>query len=201
MLADAVFSVEKFTFVVAGMICLFGAFGVVVARRPVHSALCLVATLFGVAVLFVVQGAYFLAAIQVIVYAGAIVILIMFVMMLLGIDEVETFIKESDPIGLVVAAVLGAGFAALAVTVAFTNHSQLTGQPSAQGALDAAGASDIETIGKALFTDYLFAFEITSVLLTIAVIGAVVLARRIRNEPIDLDEFESAPETGDEVEV
>src|SRR5687767_16021369 len=80
---------DVFVFVVAGAIVLAGAFGVVLMRNPVHSALSLVMTLFGVAVLFVAQEAHFLAAVQVIVYAGAIVVLFLFVIMLLGVDREE----------------------------------------------------------------------------------------------------------------
>ena len=75
--------------IIAGLICICGAIGVIGFRNPVHNALSLVATLFGVAVIFIAQGAYFLAAIQVIVYAGAIVVVFLFVIMLLGVDKVE----------------------------------------------------------------------------------------------------------------
>jgi NADH-quinone oxidoreductase subunit J len=88
--------VEMFTFLVTGAICLAGALGVVLLRNPVHNALSLIATLFGVAVLFISQEAYFLAAIQVIVYAGAIVILFLFVIMLLGVDKAEAL--DTEPI-------------------------------------------------------------------------------------------------------
>ena len=88
---------ELFVFVVAAAIILCGAVGVIVSANPVHSALCLVATLFGVAVLFVEQDAHFLAAVQVIVYAGAIVVLFLFVIMLLGVDTSEDLATE--PLG------------------------------------------------------------------------------------------------------
>ena len=81
-------------FAVAAAIVLAGAIGVVVARNPVHSALMLVMTLFGVAVLFVLQQASFLAAVQVIVYAGAIVVLFLFVIMFLGVDREENIADE-----------------------------------------------------------------------------------------------------------
>ncbi len=86
--------VEMFTFLVTGAICLGGALGVVLLRNPVHNALSLVATLFGVAVLFIAQEAYFLAAVQVIVYAGAIVVLFLFVIMLLGVDRSQQLGRE-----------------------------------------------------------------------------------------------------------
>ena len=82
------------TFTVAAIVVLVGAVGVVFSRNPVHAALSLVATLFGVAVLFVAQEAHLLAAVQVIVYTGAIVVLILFVLMLLGVDRVEDLRTE-----------------------------------------------------------------------------------------------------------
>src|SRR3954463_16828505 len=87
---------ELFVFVVSAVIILSGAVGVIISRNPVHSALALVTTLFGIAVLFVEQGAHFLAAVQVIVYAGAIVVLFLFVIMLLGVDQQENI--DADPL-------------------------------------------------------------------------------------------------------
>src|ERR671933_64345 len=81
-------------FVVAALATLTGALGVVLSANPVHSALSLVMTLFAIAVLFVAQGAHFLAAVQVIVYAGAIVVLFLFVIMLLGVDRSEDLDTE-----------------------------------------------------------------------------------------------------------
>ena len=78
--------VDALVFFIAAGVCLTGALGVILARNPVHSALMLVMTLFGIAVQFVAQEAHFLAAVQVIVYAGAIVVLFLFVIMLLGVD-------------------------------------------------------------------------------------------------------------------
>ncbi|MSW99647.1 MAG: hypothetical protein F2694_07500 [Actinobacteria bacterium] len=176
-----------FTFLLTAAICLAGSAGVVLLRNPVHNALSLVATLFGVAVLFIQQGAYFLAAIQVIVYAGAIVILFLFVIMLLGVDRAEGF--DRDPI-------LGQRPAAIAVAVAILGlsltallsvGSRVTGQASTLAAIDGS-EPNINALAKVLFTDYVFAFEITSVLLTVAVVGAVVLSRKA-GPAIDLGEF------------
>ncbi len=183
--------VEMFTFLVSAAICLGGALGVVLLRNTVHNALSLIATLFGIAVLFMSLGAYFLAAVQVIVYAGAIVVLFLFVIMLLGVDKLERFQRDAivgqRPAALAVAlAVLG-----LSVTALLSVGSQATGRSATLATPDAATA-DINSLAKVLFTDYVFALEITSVLLTIAVVGAVVLARR-SGAPIDLDEFPDGP--------
>lgn len=178
--------VEMFTFLVTGAICLAGALGVVLFRNPVHNALSLIATLFGVAVLFIAQEAYFLAAIQVIVYAGAIVILFLFVIMLLGVDKAERI--DTEPIlGQRPAAVLtGIAILGLSLTALLSSAARITGEQSVMAALDPG--DDIGLLGRTLFTDYIFAVEITAVLLTVAVVGAVVLARRAA-APIDLDEF------------
>src|SRR5215213_10048484 len=95
---------------------LAGAVGVIVRSHPVHAALSLVLTLFGVAVLFVAQNAHFLAAVQVIVYAGAIVVLFLFVIMLLGVDQAENL--DVDPLGGQRPAAAAAGMGILGVALA-----------------------------------------------------------------------------------
>jgi NADH-quinone oxidoreductase subunit J len=179
--------VEMFTFLLTAAICLAGSAGVVLLRNPVHNALSLVATLFGVAVLFIQQGAYFLAAIQVIVYAGAIVILFLFVIMLLGVDKAEGL--DRDPILGQRPAAIAAGVAilGLSLTALLSVGSRVTGQASTLAAIDGS-EPNINALAKVLFTDYVFAFEITSVLLTVAVVGAVVLSRKA-GPAIDVAEF------------
>jgi NADH-quinone oxidoreductase subunit J len=175
--------VETVVFAVAAVVILVGALGVVFARNSVHSALMLVMTLFGVAVVFVAQGAHFLAAVQVIVYAGAIVVLFLFVIMLLGVDTAENLATEplaGQRPAAGVFAVLTVGLLAL---LGIRAVQVTTGARSVTGSLD-DGRPNIEVLGEALFTDYLFAFEVTSVLLVIAVVGAVVMARRPRREPV-----------------
>ena len=168
---------EFVVFVVSAVIVLGGALGVILGRNPVHSALSLVATLFGVAVLLIAQEAHFLAAVQVIVYAGAIVVLFLFVIMLLGVDQVEDL--SVDPlVGQRFAAVV-VGLATLGLTGAavWRASTTLTGERSALAAPDDA-TPNITQLARLLFTDYVFAFEATAILLTVAVVGAVVLARR-----------------------
>ncbi len=173
--------VDFITFAIAAVIVLAGAFGVVFSRNPVHSALSLVMTLFGVAVLFVEQHAHFLAAVQVIVYAGAIVVLFLFVIMLLGVDREENV--EVEPLGPVQRwAGLLIPLAALFVLLFLVGvNDWATGTPSARGAASGpatSGASNVDLLGRSLFTGFLLPFEVTGVLLVIAVVGAVVLARR-----------------------
>ena len=184
--------VDVVVFVLASIIVLGGALGVVVMRNPVHCALSLVASFFGIAVLFVDLDAHFLAAVQVIVYAGAIVVLFLFVLMLLGVDKVEDLSIEplgaQRPVAIVAAvAVAGAVLAAFFLTDDETG-SVVTGTPSLTGSL--TGDLNVRLLGEKLFTDYLFAFEITSVLLVIAVVGAVVLARTPRATKEELEELE-----------
>jgi len=180
--------VEMLTFLLAGAICLFGALGVVLLRNPVHNALSLVATLFGVAVLFIAEGAHFLAAIQVIVYAGAIVVLFLFVIMLLGVDRASAEGAERVPGQRPIAIAAGLAILGLSLTAILAATERATGTPSVVGPLD-DGLADINRLGRVLFTDYIFAVEITAALLTVSVVGAVMLARRSKDEPIDLDEF------------
>ncbi len=161
-------------FVVAAVAMLTGALGVVLATHPVHSALMLVLTLFGAAVLFVAQQAHFLAAVQIIVYAGAIVVLFLFVIMLLGVDRSENLSREPLPGQRTVALLAGVGVLAGIFLLARTTWA--SGAHSVAGAASGEG-SNIEKLARSLFTRYLLAFETTSVLLVIAVIGAVVLAR------------------------
>ena len=167
---------ETFVFLVAGAIVLCGALGVVLSKNPVHSALSLVATLFGVAVLFVAQEANFLAAVQVIVYAGAIVVLFLFVIMLLGVDRTEDVSVEPLVGQRAAALTVGIMVFALPVLALASTEWQATGRRSNVGSL--ADRPDVESIGEVVFTRYLLAFELTSVLLVIAVVGAVMLARR-----------------------
>ena len=165
---------EIAVFAVAAVICVVGAAGVILNRNPVHSALCLVATLFGVAVLFIAQEAHFLAAVQVIVYAGAIVVLFLFVIMLLGVDRAENLADEplvgQRPAAIVVGLLLGG---VLAGTLA---AATITGLQSAGAKVELdEDTPNVTQIGRLLFTDYLFAFEVTSALLITAALGAMVL--------------------------
>jgi NADH-quinone oxidoreductase subunit J len=166
---------EWVVFAIAALGAIVAAVGVVTQRNPVHAALSLVGTLFAVAVLFVLQEAHFLAAVQIIVYAGAIVVLFLFVIMLLGVDRHEE-LDEPLPFQRWIAAAVGVG--ALALVGVLLGRGNDTRAPSqGRGALGAP-ADNVHNVGVSLFSDYLWAFEITSVLLVIAVVGAVVLVRR-----------------------
>ena len=178
---------DETVFLVSALVILVGSVGVVASRNPVHSALFLVQTLFGVAVLFVLQDAHFLAAVQVIVYAGAIVILFLFVIMLLGVDRAESLDVEPIAGQRPLAVVIGAAVTGIILTVVLVATDTVTGARSTdiERALD-NGRSDVERLGRVLFTDHAFAFEATAALLTIAVVGAVVLTRKVTGEVADI---------------
>jgi NADH-quinone oxidoreductase subunit J len=175
---------DVLVFAASAAVILVGALGVVTSRNPVHAALSLVMTLFGVAVLFIEQQADFLAAVQIIVYAGAIVVLFLFVIMFLGVDRREDVVAEplkgQRPLAYVMLAITLAGVIAMAATSHWvTGAHQVVGP--IQGHITSNGSSpsgEVAQLGKQLFTTYLFAFEATAALLVIAVVGAVVLARR-----------------------
>jgi NADH-quinone oxidoreductase subunit J len=171
---------EAVIFFIGAAIILVGAVGVIAASNPVHSALLLVQTLFGVAVLFVNLEAHFLAAVQVIVYAGAIVILFLFVIMLLGVDRAEELGVEPIAGQRPLAAIAWAGTLGMLLTVVLVTVDGLTGAQSSTGEL--GDGPDVNKLGEFLFTKYAFAFEITGLLLTIAVVGAVALSRKPTGE-------------------
>tara|TARA_B100000686_G_C16655909_1_gene898156 strand:- start:66 stop:674 length:609 start_codon:yes stop_codon:yes gene_type:complete len=182
---------EVAVFIISSIVILSGALGVIISRNPVHAALFLVQTLFGVAVLFVLLDATFLAAVQVIVYAGAIVILFLFVIMLLGVDRVEDLNIEPIAGQRPFAAVVGVSMVGLLLTVLVVAVRAPTGSKTEVGPLGSA-TDNTQRLGEFLFTEYVFAVELTALLLTVAVVGAVVLARKIAGplQPIPEDSSE-----------
>ncbi|TRZ99950.1 MAG: NADH-quinone oxidoreductase subunit J [Deltaproteobacteria bacterium] len=159
---------ETVLFILFGAIAVCGAVMVVTRKHPMASALYLILTLFAVAALFVLRQAHFLAAIQVIIYAGAVVVLFVFVIMLINVPEDRLPVERATTIR--VLGVLAAGFFILESAVLARRYVMPKGP--------AAEVGTVEAVGRALFTDYLLAFEITSVLLLAAVIGAIALAKR-----------------------
>jgi NADH-quinone oxidoreductase subunit J len=159
-------------------------------RNAVHSALYLILNQFMLAVLFVVLGAPFLAAVQVIVYAGAIMVLFLFVIMFLGVDRREALVETIR--GQRVAAV-GLGLLVIAEVVVAIRLG--VGLGRAAVAEVGAGFGSAQAVGRRLFTHYVFPFEVTSVLLIVAAIAAMVLARRRARDLDEPDEgtVEAAP--------
>ncbi len=187
-------TVEVVVFFVAAALALGGAAGVVLARNPVHCALLLVVTLVAVAIFFLLQEAQLVAAVQIIVYAGAIVVLFLFVIMLLGVDREESL---RDPIPYQRPAAVALGAILLGEIFVLAGRTWATGAPSVRGSVrgrvDGQDLGNVQRVARVLFTDFLWAFELTAVLLVIAVVGAVVLARR-SGQRAQLDEHEQAIE-------
>lgn len=163
-------------FLVGAAMILTGAFGVILLRNPVHCALMLVITLFGIALEFIDQSADFLAAVQIIVYAGAVVILFLFVIMFLGVDRKDTSGVEPRKLQRPLALLLGIIALIEILALARIDH-WVSGAPSQSGALKGTG-ENVQKLGQSIYTDYLLPFEMTAALLVIAVVAAVVLSRR-----------------------
>jgi NADH-quinone oxidoreductase subunit J len=165
---------ELVLFVVLAPISVAAALGMVLSRNAVYSALLLVVNFFCLAVFYVLLEAQFLAAVQVIVYAGAIMVLFLFVLMLLGVgneDVLRETIRGQRPAAAVLAVLLLAALGAALLSGAFSGDGQ--------GALRAANAGgNVQAVGRLLFTHYVFAFELTGLLLVVAAVAAVVLGKR-----------------------
>ncbi len=161
------------TFLILAVVAIVGAIGVITLRQPVHAALSLVGTLLTLAVTYVTLEAHFLAAIQVIVYAGAIMVLFLFVIMLLNVqgDEPQPSLGWLRPAAYLVG-VLAA--AAIALT-ALLDPRQLPTAEVIQAALQGGNAGQV---GEAIFTDFVLAFQLVGVLLLTGIIGAVSLVQR-----------------------
>jgi NADH-quinone oxidoreductase subunit J len=168
-------------FVTSALLILVGALGVISVKNPVHAALSLIMTLFGVAVAFIAQSADFLAAVQIIVYAGAIVVLFLFVIMFLGVDR-RDHVSVEPLVGQRAFAAAGVVITVAGLITLMAKSHWVTGAISVSngGVAIATGQGNVKELGTAVFTTYLFAFEATAALLIIAVVGAVLLARRER---------------------
>lgn len=172
---------EAIVFFVCAAAVLIGALGVIIGRNAVHSALFLLLTLVSVAVLYLQQHAALVAAIQIVVYASAIVVLFLFVITLLGVDKHEPP-DDAHPNQRVAAIVLG-GLLLVGILVLVHGNRWVTGAHSSRGVLGTPDSGNVETLSKSLFTNFVWAFEMTAVLLVIAVVGSVVLARRSGHRP------------------
>jgi NADH-quinone oxidoreductase subunit J len=163
------------------VVALGASMAMLFAKNAVHAALFLVATQIALAVAFLLQGAFFVAAVQIIVYAGAIMVLFLFVIMLLGVDRQEALI-EPLPGQRPLAIGLGALLAVEILYVALKGVDFVIGGTAQGGeALTELNQDpgNVQAIADALFSRYLLPFEATSILLVVAVVGVMVLARRI----------------------
>lgn len=163
--------IHQILFIIFGVICVAGAVNLLVQRHPINSALSLVVVMSSLALIYLLLGAEFVAAIQVIVYAGAIMVLFVFVIMLLNAGEEER--TRGSHIALWVG-IPGVLVLASLVGWIMINRSQQFGSVT----ISAGNFGATANIARLLFKDFLLPFEITSVLILIAIMGAVVLGRR-----------------------
>jgi NADH-quinone oxidoreductase subunit J len=163
---------EAIAFWILGPLALAGGLAMVLARNAVHSALWLVLTMLSLGALYVAQRAPFLGFVQIIVYTGAVMMLFLFVLMLVGRDSSDSVVETLR--GQRFAAMLiGLGFAALLVAALARALTQVT--PAGVPPSGVAPGGNPGLIGRALYTEYLYAFELTAVLLIVATVGAMVL--------------------------
>lgn len=164
-------------FVLLSTVALLGAAGVVMLRQPVHAALSLLASFLGVAGLFVLARAEFLSAVQVLVYAGGVMVLFLFVIMFVNVRTARKepqYLKPLVPIA-VVAALL---FVFLAVAALWAFGVRPAADPLALSSVAGEALGNTEAVGWLLYRDYLLPFEVVSVLLLVAMVGAIVLGRK-----------------------
>jgi len=169
---------EAVTFYLLAPIALAAALGMVFVKNAVHAALLLILDLFCLAAFYALLDAPFLAAVQVIVYAGAIMILFLFVLMLVGVDSADSLLET----------LRGQRIAGLVVAIGFAGLiggalGHAIEHAPAQGLASANADGNVQGIAKLLFTTYVFPFEVTSALLIIAALGAMVLGHREPTTP------------------
>jgi NADH-quinone oxidoreductase subunit J len=169
---------EQAVFWVLGPLSLAGALGMVFSRNAVHSALWLILTMLSLGIFYVVQEAPFLGAVQIIVYTGAIMILFLFVLMLVGRDSSDSLVETLRG-QRVAATVVGIGFAALvgAGIARATQDLPVAGLEAVQGGPGGTAAGNVDAIAALLYTRYLLAFEVTGALLIVAAVGALIFTQ------------------------
>jgi len=166
-------SVPFFVFFACAVLAIAGALVLIISREPIHSALALVLVMISLAILYLLLGAPFIAAVQIIVYAGAIMVLFVFVIMLLnaGVEERTNWSKMAKYAGLPLALIL-------LLEIAHWLFRAPAGAAIANGAGAPGPAASTAQLSLDLFQQYLFPFEATSILILIAILGALVLARK-----------------------
>ncbi|MCG5450337.1 MULTISPECIES: NADH-quinone oxidoreductase subunit J [Micromonospora] len=174
---------EAVTFWILAPLALIGGIGMVAARNAVHSALWLVLTMLCLGVFYVLQAGPFIGMVQIIVYTGAIMMLFLFVLMLVGRDSTDSLIETLRG-QRVAAIVLGLGFAGLVGTGLY----QALDRTNTVGLDQVNAEGNVQGIARLLFTKYVFAFELTSALLITAAVGAMVLAHVERRKQDKVDQ-------------
>ncbi|MFF5344645.1 NADH-quinone oxidoreductase subunit J [Streptomyces althioticus] len=167
---------EAVQFWILGTVAVIGALCTVLLRRAVHSALCLAGTMIILAVFYLANGAYFLGVVQIVVYTGAIMMLFLFVVMLVGVTAADS-LKETIKGQRWLALLCGLGFGVL--LVGGIGNAALS---EFAGVGEANAGGNVQGLASLMFTRYVFAFEITGALLITAAVGAMVLTHRERTE-------------------
>ncbi|NLU70315.1 NADH-quinone oxidoreductase subunit J [Streptomyces sp. HNM0574] len=174
--ATGVSSGETLQFWVLGTVAVLGALGTVLMRRAVHAALCLAGTMIILALFYLANGAYFLGIVQIVVYTGAVMMLFLFVLMLVGVSAADS-LKETLKHQRWLAAACGLGLGILLIA----GIGQVT-VGSYAGLAQANAPGNVHALAALLFTEYVVAFEIVGALLTVAAVGATLLTHRERIE-------------------
>ena len=161
---------ELVVFFALALLAIAGAVSLILQKHPIHSALSLIVVMVALAGLYLLLGAEFVAAVQIIVYGGAIMVLFVFVIMLLnaGVEEHTSISKMAGPPGLLLGLAL-AGF--IAATIARSSEA-------IQVVPQSGGLANTKTLSNMIFKDFVYPFELTSFLILVAVLGAIVLAQR-----------------------
>ena len=167
---------EAVQFWILGTVAVIGALGTILMKKSIHSALCLAGTMIVLAVFYLANGAYFLGIVQIVVYTGAIMMLFLFVVMLVGVTAADS-LKETIKGQRWWAAACGLGFGVL--LIAGIGNASLT---TFNGLGQANSGGNVQGLAALIFTKYVFAFEITGALLITAAVGAMVLTHRERTE-------------------
>ncbi|CAM5595845.1 NADH-quinone oxidoreductase subunit J [Streptomyces tanashiensis] len=176
--AYATSSGEAFQFWVLGTVAVVGALATILMKKAMHSALSLAGTMIVLAVFYLANGAYFLGIVQIVVYTGAIMMLFLFIVMLVGVTAADS-LKETIKGQRWWAAACGLGFGVLLIAgIGQASLTEFTGL----GAANSAHGGNVEGLAALIFTKYVFAFEITGALLITAAVGAMVLTHRERTE-------------------
>ena len=170
---------ETFLFWVGSIISVVGALGLIFSKKAVHSALWLCAVMICLAMFYMAQGAVFLGIVQIVVYTGAIMMLFLFVLMLIGVDSAESLtetIRGQRWAAVLVAVLFGA------ILLGVFAHAQLGPFKGLDAANESAGGN-VPSLARLLFSRYFWAFEVSSAVLIVSALGAMVLAHRERVTP------------------
>jgi NADH-quinone oxidoreductase subunit J len=165
-------------FLLLALIAIATALGMLLSRNAIYSVLFLVLNFVTVAVFYLLLGAPFIAMVQITVYAGAIMVLFLFVIMLLGAESISAELKGR---GMILPVVLAFALAIEAIVIFFTRARPIGDVTQPDASVNTM--TNLRAMGEALFTQYLLPFEVTSILLLVAMVGAIVLIRKEKRVP------------------